>query len=129
MLCFSAECVLFDSRHTLGHRMSSHDVGSSYLAPSPSNMAAILNLHFAELEGPGFQYKPMFGLECKRSVSSFSEKAVSSDCINPSNAKATFVQSTRTQRCLDDDFKKKRKLQFTFNRSYRKFSQISDTFY
>lgn len=41
--------------------MMSYDLGQSYLSRSQSsNRNAALGLQFSELEGPGFQYKPLF---------------------------------------------------------------------
>ena len=53
--------------------MISQDLGQSYLSrshsPGPGGSTA-LGLQFSELEGPGFQYKPLF-TQATRDVVSF----------------------------------------------------------
>ena len=56
----SAEASLYEP---IGRSMISHDLGQSYLSRSHSpgsGRSAALGLQFSELEGPGFQYKPLF---------------------------------------------------------------------
>ena len=55
-----AEASLYEP---IGRSMISHDLGQSYLSRSyspSSGRSAALGLQFSELEGPGFQYKPLF---------------------------------------------------------------------
>ena len=52
--------------------MISQDLGQSYLSRSHSpgsGGSAALGLQFSELEGPGFQYKPLFTLATRDVVS------------------------------------------------------------
>ncbi|XP_064620339.1 sphingomyelin phosphodiesterase 4-like isoform X2 [Lineus longissimus] len=44
------------------------DLGGSYLSSSFSSASAVLSLQFAELEGPGFQYRPLFSEEMSARV-------------------------------------------------------------
>ncbi|CAH1801351.1 unnamed protein product [Owenia fusiformis] len=66
-----AEMLMFEpamSSPGSSRHMTSADIGASYIAPSTSNMATNLQLHFMELEGPGFLYKPFFTEDMRKST-------------------------------------------------------------
>lgn len=72
LFLFSAELALFSPMGRPSHSPhGGHDLGASYLSPGQrhhGNVVSVLSMQFAELEGPGFQYQPLFHEETIRMV-------------------------------------------------------------